>query len=163
MRSDRERFLDIQEAIDKIERYVPRGRQSFENDEMFQVWVVRHLQIIGEAASRVSVDTQKRFPEIPWGKMIGMRQVLVHGYFDIDLEVVWVSRLNRIHDSPFNCLGLTQIPTQVEVHPKISRYPDKLAQPESRSRGNTSALVNDPIDSLMGNLDGVGLFALGDA
>jgi uncharacterized protein with HEPN domain len=89
MRSDRERFLDIQEAIDKIERYVSRGRQSFENDEMFQVWVVRHLQIIGEAASRVSLDTQKRFPEIPWGKMIGMRQVLVHGYFDIDLEVVW--------------------------------------------------------------------------
>jgi uncharacterized protein with HEPN domain len=56
---------------------------------MFQVWVVRHLQIIGEAASRISVNTQMRFPEVPWGKMIGMRHVLVHGYFEIDLEIVW--------------------------------------------------------------------------
>ncbi len=89
MRSDHERLLDIMEAIEKIERYSPRGRKSFESDEMFQVWVVRHLQIIGEAASRISTDTQSRYPEIPWGKMIGMRQVLVHGYFDIDLDIVW--------------------------------------------------------------------------
>ena len=89
MRNDRERFVDILEAIEKIERHVPRGRQAFEMDEMLQVWVVRHLQIIGEAASRVSAETQNRFPEIPWGKMIGMRHVLVHGYFEIDLDIVW--------------------------------------------------------------------------
>ncbi|MCX6055093.1 MAG: DUF86 domain-containing protein [Chloroflexi bacterium] len=53
------------------------------------MWVVRHLQIIGEAASRVSTETQNRFPQIPWGKMIGMRHVLVHGYFEIDLDIVW--------------------------------------------------------------------------
>jgi uncharacterized protein with HEPN domain len=89
MRSDRERFVDILEAIEKIERYIPRGRQVFELDELLQVWVVRHLQIIGEAASRVSTETQNRFSEIPWGKMIGMRHVLVHGYFEIDLDIVW--------------------------------------------------------------------------
>ncbi len=89
MRSDRERLLDILEAIEKIERYSSRGKTAFERDEMFQVWVVRHLQIIGEAATRVSVETQNRFPEIPWNKMIGMRHVLVHGYFEIDLEIVW--------------------------------------------------------------------------
>jgi uncharacterized protein with HEPN domain len=89
MRSDRERLSDILEALEKIERYTPRGKQAFENDELFQVWVVRHLQIIGEAASRISAETQIRFPEVPWGKMIGMRHVLVHGYFDIDLEIVW--------------------------------------------------------------------------
>jgi uncharacterized protein with HEPN domain len=54
-----------------------------------QVWVVRHLEIIGESASRISTETQIRFPEVPWGKMIGMRHVLVHGYFDIDLDIVW--------------------------------------------------------------------------
>jgi uncharacterized protein with HEPN domain len=91
MRSDRERLTDILEALEKIERYTPRGKQAFENDEMFQVWVVRHLQIIGEAAGRISVDTQMRFPEVPWGKMIGMRHVLVHGYFEIDLEIVWAA------------------------------------------------------------------------
>jgi uncharacterized protein with HEPN domain len=50
---------------------------------------MRHLQIIGEAASRVSLKTQDRFSEIPWGKMIGMRHVLVHGYFEIDQDIVW--------------------------------------------------------------------------
>ena len=89
MRSDRERFVDILEAVDKIENYIHRGRQAFETDELLQVWVVRHLQIIGEAASRVSAETQNRFSEIPWGKMIGMRHVLVHGYFEIDLDIVW--------------------------------------------------------------------------
>jgi uncharacterized protein with HEPN domain len=89
MRSDRERLLDILEAIENIERYVSRGKQAFENDEMFQVWMVRHLQVIGEAASRISSDTQKRFPQVPWGQMIGMRHVLVHGYFEIDLDIVW--------------------------------------------------------------------------
>ncbi len=89
MRSDRERLADILEAIEKIERYVPRGKQAFERDEMFQVWIVRHLQIIGEAASRVSVETEIAYPAVPWKKMIGMRHVLVHGYFEIDLDIVW--------------------------------------------------------------------------
>jgi uncharacterized protein with HEPN domain len=89
MRSDQERLADILEAIGNIEKYTSRGKQSFEADELFQVWVVRHLQIIGEAASRITEETQSRFPEIPWGKMIGMRHVLVHGYFDIDLDIVW--------------------------------------------------------------------------
>ena len=89
MRSDRERLLDILEAIEKIERYVSRGKQSFENDEMFQVWMVHHLQVIGEAANRISSETQNRFREAPWGRMIGMRHVLVHGYFEIDLGIVW--------------------------------------------------------------------------
>lgn len=89
MRNDRERLVDMLEAIHKIERHAVRGRESFDEDELFQVWVVRHLQIIGEAASRVSETTQTRFPLIPWGKMIGMRHILVHGYFDIDLKIVW--------------------------------------------------------------------------
>lgn len=89
MRGDRERFADILEAIEKIERYIPRGKAEFEKDELFQVWIVRHLQIIGEAASRVSNETQIKYPDIPWNKMIGMRHILVHGYFEIDLEIVW--------------------------------------------------------------------------
>jgi uncharacterized protein with HEPN domain len=89
MRSDRERLADILEAIEKIERYVPRGKAAFENDELFQVWIVRHLQIIGEAANRVSAETETAFPSVPWKKMIGMRHILVHGYFEIDLDLVW--------------------------------------------------------------------------
>jgi uncharacterized protein with HEPN domain len=89
MRSDRERLLDILEAIEKIERYASCSKQAYEHDEMLQVWLVHHLQVIGESASRVSVEVQNRFPEMPWGRMIGMRHVLVHGYFEIDLDIVW--------------------------------------------------------------------------
>ncbi len=51
--------------------------------------MVRHLQIIGEAASRLSDDARSRQPDMPWRKIIGMRHVLVHGYFDVDLDLVW--------------------------------------------------------------------------
>ncbi|MGH3799958.1 MAG: HepT-like ribonuclease domain-containing protein [Pseudonocardiaceae bacterium] len=51
--------------------------------------MVRHLQIIGEAASRLSDDARSRRPDIPWRKIIGLRHVLVHGYFDVDLDLVW--------------------------------------------------------------------------
>lgn len=98
MRSDRERLLDIAEAIENIKRYLSRGKRSFETDELFQVWVVRNLQIIGEAANRISEETQAKFPSIPWKKIIGMRHILVHGYFEIDLEIVWSVIQNDLPD-----------------------------------------------------------------
>ena len=96
MRDDRERLVDMLEAIGKIERYSMRSRDDFNKDEMLQVWIVRHLQVIGEAASRVTGETRERFPEIPWNKMIGMRHVLAHGYFDIDLDIVWSVLINDL-------------------------------------------------------------------
>lgn len=89
MRSDRERILDILEAIDNIKKYSNRGRTGFDSDELLQSWVVRNLQIIGEAANRISQNLQNAYPQIPWKKILGMRHILVHGYFEIDLEVVW--------------------------------------------------------------------------
>jgi uncharacterized protein with HEPN domain len=89
MRSDQERILDILEAIDKIKKYSNRGKATFESDELLQSWIVRNLQIVGEAASRISQSLQLKYSNIPWKKIIGMRQILVHGYFEIDLEVVW--------------------------------------------------------------------------
>jgi uncharacterized protein with HEPN domain len=50
---------------------------------------VHYLQIIGEAVTRLSEKLQMHHPEIPWGSIIGMRHILVHGYFDVDLEIVW--------------------------------------------------------------------------
>jgi uncharacterized protein with HEPN domain len=88
MRSDRERFLDMLEAIEKIEQRVGSMKQ-FNRDPMLQVWVVHYLQIIGEAANRLSETVRTSHPEIPWEKIIGMRHVLVHGYFEIDLRLVW--------------------------------------------------------------------------
>ena len=89
MRSDRERLLDILEAIDRIDAYKGSDRSDFDTDELLQVWIVHHLQIIGEAASRLSDELRNRHTEVPWGQMIGMRHILVHGYFEVDAEIVW--------------------------------------------------------------------------
>ena len=89
MRSDRERLLDILEAIEKIESRQGNDRAAFDTDEMLQVWIVHYLQIIGEAAGRISSDIIDNYPQVPWGQMIGMRHVLVHGYFEIDQDIVW--------------------------------------------------------------------------
>jgi len=89
MRDDRERLLDIQEAIECVEKYAVRGRERFENDELVQNWILRHLQIIGEAVSRLSENLRERYPDTPWVKIIGMRNILVHNYFRIDTAIVW--------------------------------------------------------------------------
>ena len=96
MRSDRERLLDILEAIDKVDAQRGVEREEFDTDELFQVWFVHYLQIIGEAASRLSDDFRAQHAEVPWGQLIGMRHILVHGYFDVDLDIVWNAVKNDI-------------------------------------------------------------------
>jgi uncharacterized protein with HEPN domain len=56
---------------------------------LLQNWFLRHLQIIGEAARGIPEDVRALAPEIPWSSIIGMRNILVHGYFDIDTDIVW--------------------------------------------------------------------------
>lgn len=51
--------------------------------------MVHHLQILGEAAAKISDEFKARNPEIPWSKIIGMRNILVHDYFQIDIDIVW--------------------------------------------------------------------------
>jgi uncharacterized protein with HEPN domain len=89
MRDDRQRLLDVQEAIANIEEYATRGKEIFLRDRLIQVWFVHHLQIIGEAAAGLSRELRERNPDIPWGAAIAMRNMLVHEYFGIDLEEVW--------------------------------------------------------------------------
>ena len=89
MRDDRERLRDIQEAIGRIEKHTGQGRDAFERDELVQNWIVHHLQIIGEATRHLSSPLKERHPEVPWPHIIGMRNILVHDYFAIDIEAVW--------------------------------------------------------------------------
>jgi uncharacterized protein with HEPN domain len=89
VRDPRERLRDVLEAIERIERYAARGRDAFEGDELIQSWFVRHLQIIGEAARTLPQDVRNHAPEIPWPKIVGMRHILVHDYFEIDAGAVW--------------------------------------------------------------------------
>lgn len=89
MRHDRERLLDIQEAIENIEKYTQRGRETFEEQELIHTWVLHHLQIIGEASRGISESFKVKHDNIAWKQMIGMRNILVHVYFGIDTEIVW--------------------------------------------------------------------------
>lgn len=89
MRDPAERLRDILDAIAHIERYAARGRQAFERDELIQNWFVRHLQIIGEAAYALPKDLRDQRPDILWSEIIGMRHILVHDYFVIDIDIVW--------------------------------------------------------------------------
>ena len=89
MRDPAERLRDIAEAIAAIERYSNCEKQAFERDELLQTWFVRHLQIIGEAARATPEDIRVLAPEIPWFQIAGMRSILVHGYFEVDTDLVW--------------------------------------------------------------------------
>lgn len=96
MRDDRARLEDILQAIASIARYAVRGRPAFDRDELVQSWMVYHLTLIGEAAARLSPEVRHRHPEIPWPRVIGMRNILIHGYFAIDLEEVWETVEQRV-------------------------------------------------------------------
>jgi uncharacterized protein with HEPN domain len=89
MRDDRERLQDILESVELIEKYAAKGRAAFEQDELIQTWFLQHLQIIGEASRALSANIRESHSEVPWAKIIGMRNILVHNYFEIDLPVVW--------------------------------------------------------------------------
>ncbi|MEB3174842.1 MAG: DUF86 domain-containing protein [Cyanobacteriota bacterium] len=65
------------------------NRETFELDLMRQAAVTRQFEIIGEAVRRISPETQASIPNIPWPKVIGMRNRLIHEYDDLDLEIIW--------------------------------------------------------------------------
>jgi uncharacterized protein with HEPN domain len=89
MRSDQERLLDIEEAIAKIERYSVRGKSEFMENELIQTWVLFQFQVIGEAARSLSDDTRTTYADVVWQDVIDFRNLLVHEYFRVDLELVW--------------------------------------------------------------------------
>ena len=89
MRNDLERLRDILEAIENIEKYAIQGKQIFDQDELIQIWIIHHLQIIGEASSAMSQNFIEDHPEIPWRDIIDFRNILVHEYFQVDNTIVW--------------------------------------------------------------------------
>lgn len=81
---------DIWESIEKIERYTTGITQdNFQSDEKTTDAVVRNLEIIGEAASRLPADFTDQHSEIEWVKIIGLRNRVVHEYFGVDLQLIW--------------------------------------------------------------------------
>ena len=65
------------------------SREDFDHDEQLRLAITHLLQIIGEAARRVSLDFRAAYPEIPWKAIVGMRSKVVHDYLNVDEDVVW--------------------------------------------------------------------------
>lgn len=90
MRRDPAYLLDILIAAREALEFVAGvTRDEFERSRLHQRAVVKALEMIGEAARRISAETQAAHPGLSWSDMIGMRNRLVHGYFEVDLKKVW--------------------------------------------------------------------------
>ena len=65
------------------------NRKDLDNNRMLTLSLVKCIEIVGEAASGISTDRQKELPQIPWSQVIGMRNRLIHAYFEVNLDIVW--------------------------------------------------------------------------
>lgn len=79
----------VRDALISVREYTATGRDVFFASKMVQDAVVRNLEIVGEAVKALAPETRTRAPEIPWRRMAGMRDQLIHHYFGVDLDVVW--------------------------------------------------------------------------
>lgn len=97
MLRDEAYLLDMQIFSRRAQRYVSGVTwEQFEQDEVTQTAIAYVIQVIGEAANRVSAEFRSAHPEIPWHEIVGMRHRLVHGYRDIDIIKVWDAVQNDI-------------------------------------------------------------------
>lgn len=88
--NDEGRIKHIREAaLEACELTRDETRQNLDTDRKLSLALVRLLEIIGEAANGISSDYQQVHPELPWNGMVSMRNRLIHGYFDVNLDVVW--------------------------------------------------------------------------
>lgn len=80
----------ILKSIIAINQYLEGiSEEQFQNSEEKQDLIVRRLEIIGEAAKNIPLELRAEHPEIPWKRMAGMRDIMIHQYYDIDYQIVW--------------------------------------------------------------------------
>ncbi len=93
-RRDKDFLGDIVEAIEMAVQYTNGlTYKKFLQDKKTQHAVIRNLEIIGESVKNISVVLKRKYPDIPWKKLAGLRDKLIHFYFGVDYKIVWnVSR-----------------------------------------------------------------------
>lgn len=111
MRDDIARLHDVALAAEAIARHVAVGRDGFEADELIQGAVIYQLIVIGEAIAQLSVELTSSHPDVPWQEPVGLRNLLVHRYHEIDLEMLWATIET---DVPNLANDVTQIVEELE-------------------------------------------------
>jgi uncharacterized protein with HEPN domain len=96
VKDDRPYLADILQALERVEEVGRRGRDAFLADWLLHDAAIRNFEIVGEAVKRVSTELQAAHPEIPWADLAGFRDVLIHQYFRVDLEIVWALIEQRV-------------------------------------------------------------------
>ncbi|MDI6654450.1 MAG: DUF86 domain-containing protein [Candidatus Hydrothermarchaeota archaeon] len=110
---------DTIEAMNKIERYIKNlDYDSFAENTLVIDAVVRNLEVIGEAIKNVPNSVREKYPNIPWKRMIGLRNIVIHEYFGIDLANVWKIITQNIP----------------EVEPHIMKIFDELKHKQKRGK-----------------------------
>lgn len=89
MKGDRVYLRHVLDAIEKIESYASVGRDVFMSTSHWQDAIIRQLEIMGEATKRLSTDLHSRHGEVPWRRIAGLRDGLIHEYLGVDLAAVW--------------------------------------------------------------------------
>lgn len=89
MRDDRVYPLHVLDAIEWIERFAAEGEGAFIDDRKTRDAIVRNLETVGEAVKNLSPATRAACPDVPWKRIAGMRDKLIHQYFGVNLPLVW--------------------------------------------------------------------------
>jgi uncharacterized protein with HEPN domain len=94
---DRVRLRHIAEALDTATGFIEgRNRGDLDTNEMLLFALVRAIEIVGEAASKVTAETRAATPDLPWASIIGMRHRLVHAYVDINRDILWATATEAV-------------------------------------------------------------------
>ena len=81
---------DILESIKLIEKYIGNtSKENLDNNQKLKDSIVRRLEIIGEAVKNIPDNFRKKYPEVPWKKIAGLRDIIIHTYFSLDLDITW--------------------------------------------------------------------------
>ncbi len=96
MKGDRLRLQNILQAVSALDRHYVADRAAFDADELLRHFAWKQIEIIGEAASKLTPELRAAYPSVPWSRIVGMRNPLVHDYAGVDWSIVWDVWQNHI-------------------------------------------------------------------